>query len=165
MIARGYCSGNEHISKVFERNKLPKNAIVNQFSGKGFSEYNSQDSIDLAFLNLKESIDMVYERADGILEIYDWKRCKEIVKGNSWGKYGTNPIIEHLPDTNFWHYSLQLNTYKYMLEKNYGNTIGGMYLVCLHPENKNKSYIKFAVPTLDTEIKDLFSDRYLDLCK
>ncbi len=62
MIARGYCSGNEHISKVFERNKLPKNAIVNQFSGKGFSEYNSQDSIDLAFLNLKESIDMVYDQ-------------------------------------------------------------------------------------------------------
>ena len=114
-------------------------------------------------LKLAGSIDMVYEGPDGILEIYDWKRCKEIVKGNSWGKYGTNPIIEHLPDTNFWHYSLQLNTYKYMLEKNYGKTIGGMYLVCLHPDNKNNSYQRIKVADLSQEVGELMKERLAKL--
>ena len=31
-----------------------------------------------------------------------------------------NQCINHLPDTNFWHYSLQLNTYKAILEDKYG---------------------------------------------
>ena len=69
------------------------------------------------------------------------------------------PCIDHLPDTNYWHYSLQLNTYKYMLEKNYGEKVVGMYLVCLHPNNANKSYIRLKVPHLKQELKDLMKLR------
>ena len=46
-----------------------------------------------------------------------------------------------------------------MLEKNYGLKVNGMYLVCLHPNNKNKSYMKIKVPTLDQEINDLMKYR------
>ena len=34
-----------------------------------------------------------------------------------------------------------------------------MYLVCLHPNNNNKSYQKFKVPDLKDEIKDLMELR------
>ena len=34
-----------------------------------------------------------------------------------------------------------------------------MYLVCLHPNNKNKSYLKYKVPTLKKEIDDLMEYR------
>ena len=34
-----------------------------------------------------------------------------------------------------------------------------MYLVCLHPNNANKSYIKIEVPDLGDEIKDLMALR------
>ena len=33
----------------------------------------------------------------------------------------------------------------------------GMYLVCLHPENKNKSYIRLQVPSLEKEINSLWN--------
>ena len=33
-------------------------------------------------VKLAGSIDMIFEREDGDLEIYDWKRCKEIRKSN-----------------------------------------------------------------------------------
>jgi len=109
-------------------------------------------------LKLAGSIDMVFRNPDGTLLIYDWKRCKNIKKDNKW-QAATTDCISHLPDTNFWHYSLQLNTYKYMLEKNYGEKIVGMYLVCLHPNNTNQSYIRMKVPDLNEEIKDLMALR------
>ena len=70
-------------------------------------------------LQLAGSIDMLYENEDGTLDICDWKRSKEIKKYNRW-QSSTTECIEHLPDSNFWHYALQLNTYKFLLEKNYG---------------------------------------------
>ena len=65
--------------------------------------------------------------------------------------------VNHLPDTNYWHYCLQLNTYKYMIEQEYGKKVSEMYLVCLHPNNKNKSYQRFKVVDLQNEIKQLLS--------
>ena len=100
---------------------------------------------------------MIYENDDGTLLIYDWKRCKDIPKANSFSKSSTNSIISHLPDTKFWHYSLQLNTYKAILEKNYGKKITDMYLVCLHPNNEN--YQRIQVANLSSEMADLFEQR------
>ena len=83
--------------------------------------------------------------------IYDWKRSKGIKETNNFES--AYPPIEHLPNCNKWQYSLQLNTYKYMLEKNYGIQIEGMYLVVLHPNNK--SYIRVSVPNMKDEIETL----------
>ena len=38
-----------------------------------------------------------------------------------------------------------------------------MCLVCLHPENNNKSFLRYEVPDLSKEIKDLFEYRLLEL--
>ena len=46
-----------------------------------------------------------------------------------------------------------------MLEKNYGKKVTKMYLVCLHPNNKNKSYLRFEVPLMTKEIQDLMNLR------
>ena len=112
-------------------------------------------------LRLAGSIDMVYECDDGSgdLLIYDWKRCKEIKKVDGFGKCGNKECIEHLPDTNYWHYCLQLNTYKAILEQKYGKKVRELYLVCLHPDNKNGSYQRIQVVDLQNEIKDLFQLR------
>ena len=101
---------------------------------------------------------MIFEKKDGSLVIYDWKRCKEIKKENRFESAKTS-CVEHLPNSNYWHYSLQLNTYKYLLEKNYGKKVRGMYLVCLHPDNKNKSYQRIKVPNLQKEVKKLMKLR------
>ena len=108
-------------------------------------------------LKIAGSVDMVYENPDGTLLIYDWKRCKEIVKENSFGSYALTNCIRHLPDTNFWHYSLQLNTYKTILEQKYGKKVVGLCLVCLHPNNDDYQLIE--VPFLEKEMEDLFEYR------
>jgi ATP-dependent exoDNAse (exonuclease V) beta subunit len=110
-----------------------------------------------ADLKFAGSIDMVYENPDGTLLIYDWKRSKEIKKTNGWGKSSHTECISHLPDTNFWHYSLQLNTYKALLEKNYGKKVVELALVCLYPDNNSFQIIK--VPDLQKEVSELFELR------
>jgi hypothetical protein len=110
-------------------------------------------------LKLSGSIDMIYENPDGTLQIYDWKRCEEIKHETSFGQYATTPCLSHLPDTNFWHYALQLNVYKTILEHKYGKTITDLYLVCMHPNNQYTNYQRIKVPFLDKEMKELIKLR------
>lgn len=108
-------------------------------------------------LKIAGSIDMVFKNEDGTLSIYDWKRCKEITKVNRFNQFSNCHILSHLPDTNYWHYCLQLNTYKFLLEKNYNVTIRDLYLVCLHPETKSKNYLKIKVADLQNEVSCLLT--------
>jgi hypothetical protein len=112
------------------------------------------------------SIDMVFENLDpetgapnGTYSIYDWKRCKEIVRHSAFNKWATTPGLEHLPDTNYWHYCLQLNVYKYILQEKYGKTVTDLYLVCLHPDNSNRDYQRIKVADLQSEVADIMRAR------
>mgnify|MGYP001178533474 CR=1 FL=1 len=111
-------------------------------------------------LRLAGSLDMVFKNADGTYSIYDWKRSKAIKTKDS--KKGGFPI-EHLPDCNFTHYSLQLNLYKYILEKNYGVRISTMVLVVCHPVQNG--FKKIVCPDLQEEISDMLDLRRLSLFK
>jgi ATP-dependent exoDNAse (exonuclease V) beta subunit len=108
-------------------------------------------------LKLAGSIDMVYENSDGTLSIYDWKRSKDIVKTNNWNKFASNRLIAHIPDTNFWHYALQLNTYKAILERKYGKVVTNLCLMRLHPDAS--AYELILVPILTQELNVLFEER------
>ena len=110
-------------------------------------------------VKISGTIDMVFEDENGDLVIYDWKRSKEICKTSGYNKFALTECINHLPDTNYWHYALQLNTYKRIIEDKYNKKVVGMYLVCLHPNNNNKSYQRIPVPELKEEINDLFELR------
>ena len=114
------------------------------------------------------SIDMVYEVIEPTadqhppaLAIYDWKRCREITKTNRANKFATHPAIEHLPDTNYWHYALQLNIYKYILQTKYDKKITDLYIIVLHPEAQNYQRIK--LPDLQSEVADLIMERIHDI--
>lgn len=110
---------------------------------------------------LAGSIDMVYENPDGTLKIYDWKRSKDISKINSFNRFANTYCISHLPDSNFWHYALQLNTYKAILEEKYGKKVTELCLVRLHPDEE--TYELLDVPFLEREIEDLFAVRKIQL--
>jgi len=110
-------------------------------------------------IKISGSIDMVYENPDGTLSIYDWKRAKNITRINNFNKFALPPQICHLPDSNFWHYALQLNTYKAILEQKYNKKIKDLFLVRLHPEAEEGNYELIPLPDLSVEIKELFLER------
>ncbi len=152
--------------ECFYNNITPKNESIEfkyflNFHNKikKMKAYRTEMIVWDKILKLCGSIDMIYEHEDGRVSIYDWKRCKNIKTNGFRGKTSKTEEISHLPDSNFWHYSLQLNTYKYLLEKNYNKVVKGMYLICLHPNNENKNYLKYKVPVLKDEINDLMNLR------
>ena len=113
-------------------------------------------------LKMAGSVDMLFkEEKDGqtYYHIYDWKRSKEIKKHNNYDNCLVKGL-DHLPDSNYWHYSLQLNIYKYILEKNYSIMITDMFLVQIHPNFK--TYVKHKVCDLSEEIISLIEYRKLN---
>jgi ATP-dependent exoDNAse (exonuclease V) beta subunit len=105
------------------------------------------------------SIDMVFKNEDGTLSIYDWKRSKLITRMNNYNQFAIHPCICHFPNSNFWHYALQLNIYKYILESKYNVKIRDLYLVRLHPDAEEKMYELIELPILHTEVHQLFQER------
>jgi len=139
--------------------------FVQTFSGM-LRAYRTEWTIFHEEARISGSIDMVFENLDlctgapnGTFSIYDWKRCKEITRHNAFNKWAVTPGLEHLPDTNFWHYSLQLNLYKYILQEKYGKRVTDMYLVCLHPDNSNRDYQRIKVADLHSEVSDAMRAR------
>lgn len=109
------------------------------------------------------SIDMVFQdptdSSGKSICIYDWKRSKEIKEKNWFQK--CLPPLSHLDDCNYNHYSLQLNVYKFIIERNYGLRVTQLAIVVMHPNNAN--YIKIDIPVLDYEIECIMAHRLKQL--
>jgi ATP-dependent DNA helicase PIF1 len=102
-------------------------------------------------LKITGSIDAVFiDRNDGSLLLGDWKRINKELTPDSYGKHCKFPF-ENLPDCKLYHYSLQLNLYRVILEKFYGKIIKEMFLVVFHPDNKDGKYKKVNVKRLEKE--------------
>ena len=80
---------------------------------------------------------LFYNKKSNKLEIWDWKTNKEI---KTTSRYFHLAPLEHIPDTELDHYSLQLSLYKFILETNTGLSLGNSYIVWLN-ENSNKYQI------------------------
>ena len=133
-------SPNENDSKEYK-------FFLDYAKGVKWKPYRTEWMVYHEELKIAGSIDMIYEDDDGNLIIADWKRCKEIKKTNRFRNSHTE-CISYLPDSNFWHYALQLNTYRIILEEKYDKKIIDMFLVCLHPNNN--SWEKHKIPFLRT---------------
>lgn len=122
----------------------------------GYLPYRSEQTVFDRGLSLAGSVDMLYIHRDHLTTyptkvwMVDWKRSKEIKMTGFGGAVGKWPF-EDLPDCNFRHYSLQLNLYKYLLEKNEGMQVERMTLVILHPNQSE--YIMLDVSDLQDRVK------------
>ena len=105
------------------------------------------------------SIDMVYEDPENIGQymICDWKRVEEIKTDNPYEK-GLG-ILQNFDNCNYWHYTLQLNGYRHILENRYQLKISRLFLVVLHPNQE--TYLKYDIPMLD--MQTLFDFRLVSL--
>ena len=97
---------------------------------------------------------MVFKNNDGGYDIYDWKRCKD-VKKRGFNNF-KNEALVHLPDCNYWHYTMQLNLYKFIIESKYGLRINNLYLVVFHPNNGSGVFKKEKCPEIQDTLKELF---------
>ncbi len=79
-------------------------------------------------------VDFITYNDDGSVELWDWKTSKSIAdEGLNFGKFGYGQL-SHLPDTNFYHYCLQLSIYRRLLE-DWGLTVRGLHLIHVLPSS------------------------------
>jgi ATP-dependent exoDNAse (exonuclease V) beta subunit len=128
---------------------------IKQF--KSFTEMNALKPHGIEWLVYSESdklagtIDFAAENEDGTLDLYDWKRSKNMEVYNPYNKY--SQVLPTIPDTNFGHYTVQLNLYKYLIEKGYGKQVKHMYLVCFYPSQLN--FQKYEVANIQSHIPEI----------
>lgn len=85
------------------------------------------------------TIDLLMEDAEGKLYIFDWKTSKEIYINS---KYAGKPPLDHLDDSNYTTYSLQLNLYKSIIEHFYGKRVHYMGIVQINPHKRSYKLIQ-----------------------
>lgn len=115
-------------------------------------------------LKMAGTIDLVCRTGENEVELFDWKRSNKIIDRFSnqvidQSKFGNHAIrgLESIPDTSYWHYALQQNLYRYILENNYGLKVTAMHLVVLHPDYPRYYVVKVSdtTPAIKTIVNDL----------
>ena len=108
--------------------------------------------------NIAGSVDFIGSLPDGTCIIMDWKRSKNLATGglnNSYGRRAKYPI-DHLDDCEASKYFLQLNLYRYILQKHYNMVVSQMILTSFHPQVSN--YFMVECPYWDAEVEKVLED-------
>ena len=109
--------------------------------------------------DLAGSIDVVLKiKGSSEFIVLDWKRSEKLKdKFNSYGKNMKVPLQE-VPDCQGHHYRLQLNTYRWILERYYDIKIVKMIVVCVHPNYLPDGFID-EVPDMQESVSQLMDVR------
>lgn len=125
----------------------------------GMVAYRTEWRVFCEHANVAGSVDCVVAMPDGTHGIIDWKRSTKVrsdivATGSPYDKYMAAPL-DHLDSTAVSGYALQLNLYKYILERHYGMTISCLMLVQVGPDDPFYTF----VPELPLEAEFLMAYR------
>jgi len=77
-------------------------------------------------LSLAGTIDiLLHDKANDTYKLLDWKTNKKIDSRSFQNRMGNHEATSNLMDCNYFHYSIQLSLYRFLLEKYYGLTVSG----------------------------------------
>ncbi len=107
---------------------------------------------------LAGSIDFVAQAADGTFLIIESKRSKNLQSKFSHDFQRMKGPLSHLDDRAGNHYSLQLNVYKYLLEKYYSLSVSRMLIVCAHSDSGPSPFVH-EVRTMGEKLQELMSSQ------
>ena len=134
------------VTKTTDGLELPEERDINKFTN-GFSFLENLTDFKLLEpevkmfdeeLGLAGTIDLLITNTDDTVSLVDWKTNKAIKNKSFSGNEKGKVPLQDLNDCNLVHYSLQLSTYAYMLERS-GKVIKTLTLVHLQ-EDKYKEY-------------------------
>ena len=149
MFLNGYTIEGPHSPEFKQLCCLYSDIILNS----GWEVYRTEATLFHCGLRIAGQADLLCKEPDGKLVIIDWKRARGIKYANPFRTL-LEPL-EHMDDTNYSLYSLQLNLYAYILESEYGFEVSRLLLGVVHPLNAAARCIE--VPRLAEEVSLLVS--------
>eukprot|EP00438_Fugacium_kawagutii_P013857 Skav234041 [mRNA] locus=scaffold461:3439:5826:+ [translate_table: standard] len=145
----------------------PEFVMLKQFLAgmQGWRAYRTEWVIFGDEENIAGSIDLCAQNESGELALIDWKRSAGLEK-KYVSPFTMLPPVAHLPDCAGSHYRLQLNAYRYILEKYYGHTVSKMLVVGTHPDRQLEPFID-EVPRMERDtdaLMKIWRDKRADAC-
>ncbi len=125
----------------------------------GIVGYNTEKEIYYPPADLAGSIDLiVWDERRKVYHIIDHKRSDKL-RGQMRGYGKMKAPMDHLDDCKGAGYALQTSIYQYILEKEYGMTIGDRMLLSLHKE----APFATSVPYLKAEVEYIMETRIAEV--
>ena len=125
--------------------------LFREFADRAWTPYRAELNIFHCGLRCAGQPDLLCKNAAGHLVIIDWKRASKLPFDNPFGTL-RYPFL-HLPNSSYWLYAMQLNTYRFFLETEYDMNVDSMWLGLVHPKLSAPRLV--AVPRLDDEMATL----------
>ena len=125
-------------------------------------EYDLAGSIDAVFVRRAELEAALKQKRLPKIVLVDWKRTSSLSKKSFTGETAAPPL-QMFPDSNFYKYSMQLNIYRRLIEKNTGYRVEAMYLCRFHPRLGEGGYDLQPVETYTTQVDELLAVRKAEL--
>lgn len=126
----------------------------------GLIPYRSEQVLWVQEMDLAGSVDIQFVKIDPVTGkktyyLKDWKRSKQIKLRNRF-QNGIG-LARHMEDTNYNHYTLQLNMYKFIIEKYYGIKFESMSILIFHPNQEN--YVEIFLEDKQDLIQKIYEQR------
>ena len=103
-------------------------------------------------LSIAGTVDILAKNNDtGEYELIDWKTSKKIETVSFGNKMGTHDATKHIMDCNFYHYSVQLSLYRYILEEYYNIKINNQLIAHIRNDGVNA----IVAPYMKSEIREM----------
>lgn len=147
---------------VDERIEYEFNHVMEWYKKKqenGWAAYRTEWVVYDESLKVAGTIDAVFQDSEGQFHLVDWKRCKSINRHSYRNARCKMQGFTHVLDCNYNKYALQLNIYRYILERNYGIKIATMRIVNFHPNFENHQ--EYMVPEMRQEVECLLLPGYV----
>lgn len=106
--------------------------------------FRTEKRVFVEALHLAGSVDALFITPEGKIQVWDWKRSKEI-KMSAFRKSDVclHPLLGHLPNCNFVTYSLQLHVYRLILHRWYSYDMDDKcFLGVCHPDRENYQVVE-----------------------
>ena len=99
------------------------------------------------------TLDALFQSEKKQFFLLDWKRKRKLAKQAYGNERGFGPL-SHLPNCDFYKAALQLNTYRWILQRRYQVDIFAMGIVQVHPENGLDTH---RMPLMNEEIEAMLT--------
>ena len=117
----------------------------------GMQPYRAEVCLYSERLKCAGQADALFKDANGHIVLGDWKRTKALKYENRYGHL--RYPLDGLDDCSWSLYTLQLNTYAYFLESEYGVRVSDLLLFLVHPERDCPEIVR--VPNMRATIDAL----------
>ena len=112
--------------------------------------------VDIQYLYPEEEAKKICNCGKRHLYLGDFKRARRMDVENEYGDKGMK-LCHQIDDSNYGHYTLQLNIYKFILERYYDVHVLSSWILVFSPVNDN--YLEFKVEDKQDLVRRMYEER------